>query len=302
MTSVTSRTPDTAEWPTLWVAAALYAGYGALTWFHQALPFWLIAPLGGYLVALHGSLQHEVVHGHPTKNRWLNEALVFPSLWLWLPFRRYRDSHLRHHACPVLTDPLADPESFYRTSRQWAEMPPWQRALLRANNTLLGRLTFGPALAAIQYLCGELRRGMSGGEGRTTAWLLHGLSVAAVLGWVMMVCGIPLLEYLALYVYPGLSLTLLRSYIEHQASDVAAERTAVVESGPLLSLAFLNNNLHAIHHEEPGVAWYRLPERWRTRRAARLSEPGCYHLSGYRAVAAKYLVRAKEPVHWPLST
>lgn len=73
------------EWPTMVVTAAIYVGYGVLTLNYHNLPWWLVLPAGGFLLAWHGSLQHEVVHGHPTRWRWLNRALVFPSLWLWMP-------------------------------------------------------------------------------------------------------------------------------------------------------------------------------------------------------------------------
>ncbi len=86
------------EWPTLAVAAAIYATFTALTLGHAALPWWLLLVAGGYVTAWHGSLQHEVVHGHPTPSAAFNELLVLPSLWLWLPFRIYRESHRRHHA------------------------------------------------------------------------------------------------------------------------------------------------------------------------------------------------------------
>ena len=115
------------EWPTLAVAAIIYSIFGLLTWFYDALPWWLVLPIGGYLVAWHGSLQHEVVHGHPTPWRWFNELLVFPSLWLWQPYAVYRESHLTHHRDEHLTDPRHDPESFYVTPETWARMGPLRR-------------------------------------------------------------------------------------------------------------------------------------------------------------------------------
>ena len=81
------------EWPTLVVALAIYAGYAALTLAYHGLPWWVILPAGGFLLAWHGSLQHEVVHGHPTPWRRVNRALVFPSLWLWMPLEVYADTH-----------------------------------------------------------------------------------------------------------------------------------------------------------------------------------------------------------------
>lgn len=88
-------------------------GGGALTWHHHALPWWLILPLGGWLVAWHGSLQHEVLHGHPTRWQGLNTVLASAPLVLWLPYPLYYSRHRRHHIIASLTDPLEDPESFY---------------------------------------------------------------------------------------------------------------------------------------------------------------------------------------------
>jgi hypothetical protein len=85
----------------------------------------VVLPLGGYLVCLHGSLQHEVVHGHPTRTAWLNEALVFPSLWLWLPFRLYRETTTSCiHRDEQLTCPVNDPESNYIMPETWVGMGP----------------------------------------------------------------------------------------------------------------------------------------------------------------------------------
>lgn len=98
------------EWPTVALIAAVYATVALLVWFHQDLPWWIIMPVGGYAAALYTSLQHEVLHGHPTGNRRLNEALIFPTLTFWLPYGRYRDTHLRHHNDADLTDPRLDPD------------------------------------------------------------------------------------------------------------------------------------------------------------------------------------------------
>ena len=92
-----SRRRPAVDWPTVCVGIGLYSAYGLLTWFHHALPWWLVLPLGGYLVALHGSLQHEAVHGYPFRSRFWNTAFIFPSLWLWLPYLHYRHTHLLHH-------------------------------------------------------------------------------------------------------------------------------------------------------------------------------------------------------------
>src|SRR5947208_12747338 len=80
------------EAPTWGLALAIYGGWGALTWGYGALPWWLVLPLGAWLTAWHMSFQHEVVHGHPTRSRRVNDALGFAPLSLWLPYARYRQT------------------------------------------------------------------------------------------------------------------------------------------------------------------------------------------------------------------
>lgn len=293
------RGSDRLEWPTLAVAAAIYGGFGLLSWFHHDLPGWLLLPLAAYIVAWHGSLQHEVIHGHPTPWPIVNRVLVLPVLWLWMPFERYRDLHQRHHRDERLTDPLCDPESYYLSRAAWQQLPAWRRALRWIYNTLAGRLLLGPLFAVGHLLHEEGRLLWIGHFGLLPVWGLHLLSVALVLGWVIGVCGIPLAEYLLWFVYPGISLSLLRSYLEHRAVPDWRQRTVAIEAGPLFSLLFLNNNLHVLHHAEPGLPWYRLPARWRERRAELLAANGGYHYRGYGEIVAHYLLWPKEAPYHP---
>ena len=64
----------------------------------------LFAVLGGWYM----SVQHETLHGHPTRLRWLNELMIFATPTFWLPFGRYRETHLQHHHDIDLTDPVRD--------------------------------------------------------------------------------------------------------------------------------------------------------------------------------------------------
>jgi fatty acid desaturase len=288
------------EWPTLLLFAGFYGAFALLTWFTQTLPWWAVLPLGGALVCLHGSLQHEAIHGHPTPSPLLNELLVAPAVGLWMPYRRYARLHRLHHRNDLLTDPAHDPESFYLLPERWAHTPPVLQALYRFNNTLFGRLTIGPLVAAARLYRAELRRALGGERDVVAAWLLHLPAAALVLWWVMGPCGIPLGKYLACFVYPGVSLTLLRSFCEHRAHAEVEARTVVVEAGPVMSLLYLNNNLHAAHHENPALAWYRLPAYYRARRAGLLAANGSYLLRGYGEVFRRYFLTAKESVPHPL--
>ena len=137
--------------PTWVVAGLIYLGWGLLTWHYAALPWWLVLPLGGYLLAWHGSLQHEAVHGQLAPWRWLNDAIALPPLGLWLPFPIYRATHRAHHDFEILTEPWRDPESFYVDQAMWRGLRQPVRAVLWAHNTMLGRLLLGPALVIGQF-------------------------------------------------------------------------------------------------------------------------------------------------------
>lgn len=289
------------SWPTFAVAAAIYTGFGLLTLYYRIVPWWLLLPAAAYIVAWHGSLQHEIVHGHPSAVRWLNRALVFPSLWLWLPFEVYRDSHLHHHRDQDLTDPLCDPESYYVTAATWRRLPSWRRNLRWVYNTLAGRMVLGPLFVTANLWWQELRRLAAGDGSHLKAWGLHLASVAMVLWWVLSVCGIPLWAYLVWFAYPGISLSLVRSFLEHRAAADWHRRTVAVEAHPFWALLFLNNNLHILHHAEPGLPWYRLSSRWAECRTELLASNGGYHYRGYGEVIARYLLWPKEPPYYPVT-
>lgn len=285
-------------WPTFAVAAVIYVGFGLVTWFHAALPWWLLAVLGGYFVGWHGSLQHEAVHGHPSRLPWLNRLLVLPNLWLWLPFETYRHSHIRHHRDEFLTDPLSDPESWYVTREKWHKAGRLRRAVMWTNNTLLGRMLLGPPLIVGRFLLQEGRALLSG-RLDLRAWSLNLLGGSLTLAWALGVCGMSFWAYLLFFVYTGTAVTLLRSFAEHQARPAVAERSVIVEASPPLALLYLNNNLHALHHAYPNEPWFRLPALWRHERETLLASNGGYRFSGYAEIAARYLLWPKERVAHP---
>ena len=281
------------EMPTWLLCAAIYGGWILLTLNFHALPWWIVLPLGAWLVAWHNSLQHEIVHGHPTRWRWLNESLAYAPFGLVMAYPLYRSSHLAHHATAALTCPKSDPESFYVVEADWRKMNVYLRLLLTANNSMLGRFILGPAISYVLFWRGARlrRRNLAG-------YAIHAAALGVVMWWVIAYCGIPFWAYFALFAYPGLSLTLMRSYFEHRPNDAPTGRTAIVERSPLFGLLFLNNNLHVMHHDHPGVPWFDLPRVYRSERSEVLARKGAYLFSGYFNVARRYLLKPKDsPVH-----
>jgi len=280
------------EWPTLVVALTIYVGFLLGTFFFTGLPLFVSAPLLSILVCWYGSLQHETIHGHPTPFRQFNGMLGSLPLSLWIPYTVYRETHLRHHrhGGRRLTQVAYDPESFYLPTGELSRFGQLRRWVYRANCTLAGRLILGPVLAVALFWSGEFRRVRSGDRRRMRIWARHAVSVGFVLVWVVGVCHIPLWVYLALVVYPSISLNHIRSFAEHVADNDPRLRTRVVEAHPFWSLLFLNNNLHIAHHAKPKLAWFQLPHLWKQMRVPAL-ERGLVFAGGYREVMRRYLVR-----------
>jgi fatty acid desaturase len=92
----------------------------------------------------------------------------------------------------------------------------------------------------------------------------------------------------------------VRTFAEHQAHESDGARSVIIEASPIFSLLFLNNNLHYVHHQNPRVPWYRLPQLYRSRREAFLEANESYSYSGYGEVLRRYLFRAKSPVAHPI--
>lgn len=276
------------EWPTIVLAAVIYCGWLGVTYFHTDLPIWLVAPVSAWLVAWHSSLQHELLHGHPTPWQGVNRALGFVPLSLWLPYDVYRASHLAHHKDDALTDPRQDPESRYWTSSEWSRLGSFARFGVRLHSTLLGRLALGPLWAPMSFFIGEYSVARANAQHSIEVWIPHVIACAAVLFWIVGVCHMSICFYLFAIIYPAISLSLLRSYAEHRVAERSAERTAIVENAKLLGLLFLFNNLHVVHHDQPALPWYLIPGWYRAHRGLVIEKNGGLVYNGYLDVVRRY--------------
>ena len=287
------------DWPTLALAAGVYGAFAGLTWFYADLPWWLVLPLGAAIVCLQSSLQHEAIRGCPTRWSWLNTLIAAPALYLWLPYALYRRTHLQHHIDEHLTDPVRDPESHYLTPEAWLALSPIHRAVREVMTSLAGRMIVGPLYAAFQSLTDLARAAHTRDWSTLSHWALHGIALAGLLWWIVGICGIPLWAYVLLFAWPGSALMQLRGYAEHRAAPDVAARTASIEAGPLLGFLFLHNNLHALHHAEPTLAWHRRPARYRAVRTDLLRASRYHLIAGYAQLVRSYLFEAKEPLPHP---
>ncbi|SEQ27385.1 fatty acid desaturase [Thalassovita taeanensis] len=288
-----------AELPTLALLGLVYLAWGVGTTVLVGWNLPLAMVVTGLAIVLHSSLCHEVIHGHPFRWRVVNEALVFPAVALCVPYLRFRDSHLAHHRDAILTDPYDDPESNYLDPMVWARLRPWMRAVLRANNTLLGRMVIGPLVGMMTFTAADMRAIWAGDRAVLRGWLWHIPALGGVVWWLGAVAVMPVWAYVAA-AYGALGVLKIRTFLEHQAHERARGRTAIVEDRGPLAFLFLHNNLHVVHHMHPKVPWHRLPGLYFGNRERYLSRNDGYMYRSYAQVIGRYLWRAKDPVPHPL--
>jgi fatty acid desaturase len=306
LTPVVSGDPASQSWfeqhdgPTLLVAAAIYVIWLLLLASHEYVPWWMTAPLAGYVVQWHFSLQHEAIHSMRGIPKWLRRALVWPPIGIWFPFELYRRSHSLHHRNSHLTYPGEDTESYYHEEEDWEDYGDLWRWLLIVNQTFLGRLFIGPILRTPNLFIKEVGKVIVGDTANVGIWVRHFIGLVLVLALVTEVFDMSVLQYFAEFVYPGLIFGMMRSFTEHRWGERPSERTAVVESNWVFGLLFLWNNLHAVHHIFPTLPWWKVPRVWHQHRERILAHNGGFVFRGYGEIARRWLITPHFiPIHPP---
>lgn len=261
----------------------------------EALGLWPAVVILTVALTLYSSFSHEVLHGHPFRNRHLNECLVFPALGLLIPYGRFRDTHLAHHHDPALTDPYDDPETNFVDPEVWDGWCGVRRSIYRFNNTLAGRILIGPIIGLSVFYCEDARAMAKGDRSVQIAYLLHFAGLVPVALWLLYVSQMPFWAYFGC-VYASLSILKIRTFLEHRIHEAARCRSVIVEKGGVLGFLFLNNNLHAVHHARPSLPWYHLPTFYASKREHFLKRNGGYSYDSYREIFRLFFLRAKDPV------
>ncbi|KWO74446.1 fatty acid desaturase [Burkholderia ubonensis] len=289
------------EWPTWLLIAVIYGGWldVLLQVRAGALPLAAVTPPLILLCAWHLSLQHELLHGHPTRSARVNQLLGYPPLSVWYPYTLYRDTHLDHHRDEDLTVPGVDPETNYLSPRQWEALPRWRRALWVARKTFIGRLVVGPPASVAAMFAASFAAFRHGDLRYLPMWTAHVACVVALLAWLQFAIGVPWWHYLLAVTWPAHSLAMIRSLYEHRAARDPKARIAINEAGFAMRLLYLNNNYHLVHHDLPKLPWYDLPRAYRMRRDAYADKCGGFVIrGGYRALLARHAWRPTDaPVH-----
>jgi fatty acid desaturase len=296
-TTFTART----EWPTWLLIVLIHGGWFGVVWcLHTGVLSMMTAtPLLIVVCAWHMSLQHELLHGHPTRSRCINELFASLPLAIWYPYAIYRDTHIAHHRDDGLTEPNVDPETNYVLHEQWINAMAWQRALWRMRKSFVGRLIVGPPLSVATLLAGAFDEWQCGDRRYAFTWVIHAALVTMLLALLQFYAGIPWWYYLLGVTWPALSLAMIRSLYEHRAARDPKHRTVINEAGPLMRLLYLNNNYHLVHHDLPHLPWYHLPHAYRIRRDGYSAKNGGFLIQGgYWELFKRYFVHETDfPVY-----
>ncbi|NPT40448.1 fatty acid desaturase [Paraburkholderia sp. 1N] len=290
------------QWPTWLLIVTIYGGWFGVATHARTLGLPLTTALLALLGTWYMSLQHELLHGHPTRSPRFNALLGFAPLAVWFPYGVYRDSHLQHHDDPHLTLPERDPESYFVGQRVWQRAGFAIRALLTFRNTFIGRLLVGPAFAIAATGVDAIRRIKHGDFRDVPMWLAHLAALAALTMWLQRVCGIPAWAFIVGAGYGSLSLGSIRSFQEHRAAHAHEHRTVINEAAWFWRLLFLNNNYHLVHHDLPHVPWFALREVYETSRQQYIERSGGFLVGGYSEWLKLYTFAAVAlPVYGDLS-
>jgi fatty acid desaturase len=150
------------------------------------------------------------------------------------------------------------------------------------------------------FLRRELRAVVRNQGNMRAIWLEHLLWCVFVIVWLAVVCHMPLWIYVVAMILPGNAILMIRSFAEHRAYPEASRRTALVERAWLLGPLFLFNNLHALHHESPGIPWYEYNARYRLDRERLIAQNGGLVYATYFDVARRFLFRAHDVIPHPM--
>ena len=276
------------EWRTIAVIVAIY-GLTVLTVLrHEVLTPWLTIPVLSVLGAWHLSMQHETIHGHPFRHVWLNDLIGSIPITLWIPYFSFKKDHIEHHQSD-LTHPGLDNESYYVSPEAWASAGKLRKAAYWANRTILFRMFVWTIVSTVTYLWSKIRLMLRGDKQTWFAMSTHVAGLVVVVYFVRSVAEMPLWQFALGTTYGGRILNAIRPFPEHKYQSDTEVRTAMVMAGPFMSLLMLNNNLHVAHHEEPGVAWYEVPNMSaRVDAVERAREAGLLYEGGYAEVFRKF--------------
>lgn len=287
------------EWPTWLVIASIYGGWFALVHHFTTLPGWISYPGLIVLTAWFMSLQHEVLHGHPTPWLRLNRLFVLFPICPWFPYDIYRDTHLAHHRDVFLTTPTVDPEANYLSAGHYDSLGKTRQLFHRSLRTVAGRSLVGSVLAVFHTWKACITEPLRGNFKYVGTWITHFVLLALLLWYLERETGMSAIHWVLCITWPALMLAMLRSFYEHRPLHQPSHRVVINEAALPWRLLYLNNNYHSVHHDHPLLPWYKIGPSYRADREGYLARNAQFLIPGYAYLLRKHLFTPVDSVRHP---
>jgi omega-6 fatty acid desaturase (delta-12 desaturase) len=253
---------------TLSVIAALLAIAAAAPWW----PLRLAASVLGGLVIVRGFiLYHDYWHGSILKGSALAKAIMsLYGVLVLTPPRVWKQTHNYHHANNAKIVGSHVGSYPVLTVEMWKKATPLQRFIygfIRHPFTIF----FGYVFIFLYGMCisGFLRRPEKNWDS-ALAFVLH-FALAGLIGWYAGVDVMFFAFLLPIAVATGMGAYLF--YAQHNFegmhlkprdkwsyTDAAIESSSYMKTGPVMAWLTGNIGYHHVHHLNPGIPFYRLPE------------------------------------------
>ncbi|MBX2867042.1 MAG: fatty acid desaturase [Acidiferrobacterales bacterium] len=282
------------EWPTIGLLIVSYAMWLVCLMGFTAFP--VLSVIGMSLtLALHSSITHELIHGHPTRSDRINMALGLIPLTMFYPIHLFKETHLKHHNDENLTIPGVDPESFFCCPQKWQGKCRVARAYAWINMTLTGRMLLSLPNTLVQVSRFFARDLVKGNQTQRSLWLLHFSLLSLLCSAIVVLDKMPL-EWYLLCTWVAHLIIAFRAFFEHRPARHPEHRIVVVKSNWFFRLMYLGNNYHALHHQCPRLPWYQIPKAFEVNQLDILRKNDHFYFSGYFSWLT-YLFR---PIHSPV--
>ena len=240
----------------------------------QPFPWWIRLPLSvgtGLVVVRTFILFHDHLHGALLRGSKLASCLLQPfGLLVMVPPTVWRETHNYHHAHTAKLVGSNIGSYPVMSTAQWAQATPAQRLKYRLVrhplNILLGYFTiFMTDMCFASFLRAPRKHRDS------ILALLLNWGLTALLIWrfgffvwiycffvpLFVACSVGAYLFYAQHNYPDTNI----QQREHWAYERAAlESSSYMEMGPVMRWATANIGYHNVHHLNPSIPFYRLPE------------------------------------------
>ena len=268
-----------------WYVGSTLVVLAAVLTFAATAPWWPVrlaaSIVGGLVLVRTFILYHDFMHGSLLSDSRLAQAVFYPlGLLMLTPPRHWRFSHNFHHAhvgkvivakensFPILTSDIG---SFpLMSTESWRRATAWQRLRYRISrhplSILFAYVTIFFLVSCLNPLVKDPRKYWDGafsllahGGLIAVLWLFAGFDVALFAVVLPFAIASALGAYLfyAQHTYEGLRIAPAEEWTYFEG---ALESSSYMKLSPIMSWFTGNIGYHHVHHLNPHISFYRLPE------------------------------------------